>query len=60
MTRLLVFRDGVSESQFNQVLNIELEQIIEVLDVHFTSSSFDNDALNFNNFDVFPGLQVSR
>lgn len=25
------FRDGVSESQFNQVLNIELDQIIEVL-----------------------------
>lgn len=24
------FRDGVSESQFNQVLNIELNQIIEV------------------------------
>lgn len=28
---LLDFRDGVSESQFNQVLNIELDQIIEVL-----------------------------
>lgn len=27
----IVFRDGVSESQFNQVLNIELDQIIEVL-----------------------------
>lgn len=25
-----VLRDGVSESQFNQVLNIELEQIIKV------------------------------
>lgn len=25
-----IFRDGVSESQFNQVLNIELEQIIQV------------------------------
>lgn len=25
------YRDGVSESQFNQVLNIELDQIIEVL-----------------------------
>jgi len=24
------YRDGVSESQFNQVLNIELDQIIEV------------------------------
>ena len=24
-------RDGVSESQFNQVLNIELDQIIQVL-----------------------------
>jgi hypothetical protein len=24
------FRDGVSESQFNQVLNIELDQIIDV------------------------------
>jgi eukaryotic translation initiation factor 2C len=27
---ILIFRDGVSESQFNQVLNNELEQIIEV------------------------------
>lgn len=26
-----VLRDGVSESQFNQVLNIELEQMIKVL-----------------------------
>lgn len=26
----LWFRDGVSESQFNQVLNVELDQIIEV------------------------------
>lgn len=26
-----LFRDGVSESQFNQVLNIELDQIIKVL-----------------------------
>lgn len=26
-----VLRDGVSESQFNQVLNIELEQIMKVL-----------------------------
>ncbi|XP_049343049.1 protein argonaute 4-like [Solanum verrucosum] len=26
---IIVFRDGVSESQFNQVLNIELDQIIE-------------------------------
>ncbi|KAM7531150.1 hypothetical protein LguiB_034560 [Lonicera macranthoides] len=26
----IIFRDGVSESQFNQVLNIELDQIIEV------------------------------
>lgn len=25
------FRDGVSESQFSQVLNVELDQIIEVL-----------------------------
>lgn len=25
-----ICRDGVSESQFNQVLNIELNQIIEV------------------------------
>lgn len=30
-TILFLFRDGVSESQFNQVLNIELEQIIKVL-----------------------------
>ncbi|GAU25902.1 hypothetical protein TSUD_376210 [Trifolium subterraneum] len=27
---IIIFRDGVSESQFNQVLNIELDQIIEV------------------------------
>ncbi|KAL5700799.1 Protein argonaute 4B [Ranunculus cassubicifolius] len=27
--QVIIFRDGVSESQFNQVLNIELEQIIE-------------------------------
>ncbi|GAV64237.1 PAZ domain-containing protein/Piwi domain-containing protein/DUF1785 domain-containing protein [Cephalotus follicularis] len=27
--RIIIFRDGVSESQFNQVLNIELDQIIE-------------------------------
>ncbi|CAA7389080.1 unnamed protein product [Spirodela intermedia] len=26
---VIIFRDGVSESQFNQVLNIELDQIIE-------------------------------
>ncbi|CAL5190388.1 unnamed protein product [Lathyrus oleraceus] len=26
---IIIFRDGVSESQFNQVLNIELSQIIE-------------------------------
>jgi hypothetical protein len=26
-------RDGVSESQFNQVLNIELSQIIEVFKI---------------------------
>ncbi|MCI25865.1 protein argonaute 4, partial [Trifolium medium] len=28
---IIIFRDGVSESQFNQVLNIELSQVIEVL-----------------------------
>ena len=27
---IVIFRDGVSESQFNQVLNIELEQIMQV------------------------------
>ncbi|KAJ6846013.1 protein argonaute 4B-like [Iris pallida] len=27
--QIMIFRDGVSESQFNQVLNIELDQIIE-------------------------------
>ncbi|KAI7983451.1 Protein argonaute 4 [Camellia lanceoleosa] len=27
--QIILFRDGVSESQFNQVLNIELDQIIE-------------------------------
>ena len=27
----IMCRDGVSESQFNQVLNIELDRIIEVL-----------------------------
>ncbi|KAG8363748.1 hypothetical protein BUALT_Bualt19G0054500 [Buddleja alternifolia] len=26
---IIIFRDGVSESQFNQVLNVELEQIIK-------------------------------
>ncbi|XP_070003658.1 protein argonaute 4 isoform X2 [Nicotiana tabacum] len=26
---IIIFRDGVSESQFNQVLNIELDQLIE-------------------------------
>ncbi|CAI9781689.1 unnamed protein product [Fraxinus pennsylvanica] len=26
---IIIFRDGVSESQFNQVLNIELDQILE-------------------------------
>ncbi|KAK2996028.1 hypothetical protein RJ640_023398 [Escallonia rubra] len=28
-SQIVIFRDGVSESQFNQVLNIELDQIIE-------------------------------
>lgn len=28
-TQIIVFRDGVSQSQFNQVLNIELDQIIK-------------------------------
>nr|XP_004296440.2 PREDICTED: protein argonaute 16-like [Fragaria vesca subsp. vesca] len=28
-TQIIVFRDGVSESQFNQVLNIELDQIVK-------------------------------
>ncbi|KAK3404423.1 hypothetical protein EUGRSUZ_K00736 [Eucalyptus grandis] len=28
-TQIIIFRDGVSESQFNQVLNIELEQIVK-------------------------------
>ncbi|CAM0880911.1 unnamed protein product [Alopecurus aequalis] len=27
--QIIIFRDGVSESQFNQVVNIELDQIIE-------------------------------
>ncbi|KMZ59468.1 hypothetical protein ZOSMA_68G00540 [Zostera marina] len=27
--QIIVFRDGVSESQFNQVLNVELDQMIE-------------------------------
>uniref|UniRef100_A0A6N2K050 Piwi domain-containing protein n=1 Tax=Salix viminalis TaxID=40686 RepID=A0A6N2K050_SALVM len=27
--QIIIFRDGVSESQFNQVLNIELDQIVE-------------------------------
>ncbi|KAG6748707.1 hypothetical protein POTOM_048640 [Populus tomentosa] len=33
--QIIVFRDGVSESQFNQVLNIELEQIIKFQDYQF-------------------------
>lgn len=28
-SQIIIFRDGVSESQFNQVLNIELDQIIK-------------------------------
>nr|KAJ0197703.1 hypothetical protein LSAT_V11C700383800 [Lactuca sativa] len=28
--QIIIFRDSVSESQFNQVLNIELDQIIEL------------------------------
>lgn len=31
----LTFRDGVSESQFSQVLNIELDQIIKVMACSF-------------------------
>lgn len=27
---IIIFRDGVSESQFNQVLNIELDQMMQV------------------------------
>ena len=30
---LMVYRDGVSESQFSQVLNIELDQIKEVVNL---------------------------
>lgn len=30
--QIIIFRDGVSESQFNQVLNIELEQVIKALE----------------------------
>ncbi|KAH7576684.1 hypothetical protein JRO89_XS01G0130800 [Xanthoceras sorbifolium] len=29
--QIIVFRDGVSESQFNQVLNIELDQIVKLI-----------------------------
>lgn len=34
------FRDGVSESQFNQVLNVELNQIIEVSSLCFLKTCF--------------------
>lgn len=35
ITKQFPFRDGVSESQFIQVINIELDQIIEVVDLQF-------------------------
>nr|CAD1839541.1 unnamed protein product [Ananas comosus var. bracteatus] len=31
-SQIIIFRDGVSESQFNQVLNIELNQIIQAFE----------------------------
>ncbi|XP_058081084.1 protein argonaute 16-like [Magnolia sinica] len=31
-SQIVIFRDGVSESQFNQVLNIELDQIIKAFE----------------------------
>ncbi|XP_010252577.1 PREDICTED: protein argonaute 16 isoform X2 [Nelumbo nucifera] len=37
--QIIIFRDGVSESQFNQVLNIELEQIIKALE-HLGETTF--------------------
>ena len=38
--QIIIFRDGVSESQFNQVLNDELAQIMEVniSDIQFLMS----------------------
>ncbi|WOK92632.1 protein argonaute 16-like [Canna indica] len=31
-SQIIIFRDGVSETQFNQVLNVELNQIIKVIE----------------------------
>ncbi|KAL0460899.1 UNVERIFIED_CONTAM: protein argonaute 4 [Sesamum latifolium] len=55
--QIIIFRDGVSESQFNQVLNIELNQIIEAckfLDEKWSPSTvIDNKVCHPKNNDFY-------
>ncbi|KAH1106045.1 hypothetical protein J1N35_009813 [Gossypium stocksii] len=50
--QIIIFRDGVSESQFNQVLNIELDQVIEVC-IMIWCMSFDTLIIVFTIYPVF-------